>query len=158
MERDYDVVPELRLFVQAVTGAIMQRRMRWVNKLFTCMVDQHKRNKKEAKLKRMKEQMLDETDMWTMSMLPGDGLTSSDDEQTSYETITPETVNYLLKLSAKIDSSIEIFLMLVELVLLNKLGLRIEGVLRTLKPLSAKSREKLSELLKKYKYKLIDAQ
>jgi hypothetical protein len=120
--------------------------MKWVNVCFTLLVDHHKR--KEAKLKR--ERILEQNgcDLWVGSRNGEGKLTNSQ------EVITPETVNYLLKLSAKIDSSIEIFLMLVELVLLNKLGLRIEGVLRSLKPLSRKSKEKLFGLLKKYKYKL----
>jgi len=158
MEKEFDVVPELRLFVQAVTGAIMQRRMHWVNKLFSSMVDQHKKNKREAKLNRLKQRMLEETgsdEQFFLFTSSACETLSSDDEQTMCsEIITPETVNYLLKLSAKIDTSVDIFLMLVELVLLNKLGLRIEGVLKSLKPLSNKSREKLFGILRKYKYKI----
>jgi hypothetical protein len=134
--KEYDLVPDMKLFVQAVTGAIVQGHMRWVNRLFSAMVDQHRANKVG---KRKEDEF---------------GVVFSDCEEENEDGITVETVNYLLKVSAKIDSSVEIFLMLVELVLINKLSMRIEAVLKSLKPLSGKSKERLFGILKKYKYKL----
>ena len=138
ISKEYDMVPDMKLFVQAVTGAIVQRRMRWVNKLFSAMIDQHKQNK-AAKRREAEDEF---------------GIVFSDCEEEADDGITVETVNYLLKVSAKIDSSVDIFLMLVELVLINKLSLRIDSVLKSLKPLSSKSKERLFGILKKYKYKV----